>query len=295
MIVLTVLAGITASAFALLVAGLLGADISLFDTARRDQSPMLRRWGPIGLIAGLGALLVIALTDAVVGGLCVGAIIIGVPQLIEHRRAGKRELERIDAMAAFASQMAQGFGGGTGLAQTVIDASLNPPAAIYDEVNQLRNQLEASEFSTALETFATNMGTPYAAKLAANLIAAEQEHATALQQRLTRIAEGAQETAAISRLVRRERSQQSFQVKAITVILGCVVAGMLLSSPQIAKIFNDQIVGEMRFALIAGLALAAWLISERLDENVALEEFTLRTENAFVAPNDDNVARGYIQ
>ncbi len=279
MILLTLLAAATGSALCLFVSGLLGADISFWESFTRPTgtSSAPSRL-PTAMIAAVAAVLVIVLSGAIVAGLSVGAVVYGLPQLIEHRRAGKLELDRIDAMATFASQMAQGFGGGTGLAKTVIEASVHPPEAIRDEVTQLRAQLEASEFSTALESFAFNMGTPYAAKLAANLIAAEQEHATALQQRLIRIADGAQETAAISRLVRRERSQQSFQVKAITVVLGLVVAGVLLTSPEIVEIFSGSLTGELKFAIVAGSALVAWIISERLDENVALEEFTLRTD-----------------
>lgn len=279
MIVLAIIGFVLGGSISLFVSVLVGTDFRAPSNMRWLSSGYRwRTWLPVAVVSLVVAVVAIALSGAVVAGLSLGAVVVGVPRLVDHRRAGRVELERIDAMAVFASQMAQGFGGGAGLAKTVIDASIHPPLAIYDEVVKLRAALEAGSFADALHTFADDVGTPHAAKLAANLIAAEQENATALQARLVRIAKGAQETAAVSRLVRRERRQQAIQVPIITMILGAVVAFVLFTSPDIASVFSGSVTGELKFAFIAGLVLTAWFVSARLDENVALEEFTLRSE-----------------
>jgi len=218
---------------------------------------MLRR---IGLCAGAGVaagLFTGWIVGAVLGFLAAWVL----PGLLGKDNAGAKDLEKIEAIAAFAELLRDTLAAAAGLEQSIMACAPAAPAAIAEPVAALAARVRAgARLDTALRAFADDLADPTADLIVAALILASRRQARQLADLLSELASTARDQAALRMRTAADRARTRTSVRVITGAVLAMAGGLiLLNRPYLAPYSTPQ--GQLVLLMIAGLfAVAfAWL------------------------------------
>jgi len=149
-------------------------------TARRRTSRLPRPTQVAGLAVSLAGALIVAAVVGIatgwpVGGLLAAVGVLTLPPVLGPDRAQKRTVARIEAIAAWAEDLAGTLGGAAGIEQAIVKTAQVPPPEIRGELLALAAAIGAGiRLPVALRAFAADLADPTADLVVNTLLQASQ-------------------------------------------------------------------------------------------------------------------------
>ena len=219
-----------------------------------DAGHLARRIGP----AVLAVFAVWALSGWPAAGLAVGAIVLMIPLFVDAARARRRQIDRADALAAWADMLRDTIAAHAGLQQAIVSTALVAPSPIRTEVRRLASRSGRMPLAAAVRQFAADLADPVADKIAAALMIADQHQAQNLPQLLGEIATSTRQQASMRQRVETSRAKTYASSRSMVVITGVMVVALAVMSPKFMEPY-DTAVGQLVLALVGALfAGAVW-------------------------------------
>ncbi|MFY1674038.1 type II secretion system F family protein [Plantactinospora sp. WMMB334] len=258
--------------FALLAAGVGLALLLLVDGLRgrpeRRRAPRAARRAGLGLavvrlagVVGVAAV-VGAVTRWPVAALLAGVAVYALPAVIGPDRAQKRNLARVEAIAAWAENLSGTLRSAAGLEQTIVETAAVAPAEIRDELATLAAAPRAGiRLPQALRTFAEELADPTADLVANVLLQAAEHEARDISGSLSGVGRSARRQASARLRIATGRVRIRTSVRIIvTVVLGSAV-GLVMFARDFLQPYDSPF-GQVVLAVIgAGFAgCLLWMV-----------------------------------
>ena len=258
--------------FALVAAGI-GLALLLLASGLRPQpkhpkGPRSGRHRSLGLSATrLATVLVVAAAAGAATGWPVAAILAGIaaytlPAVIGPDRAHKRNLAKVEAIAAWAENLSGTLRSAAGLEQTIVETAAVAPAEIRDELTALGSASRAGiRLPQALHTFARNMADPTADLVANVLLQAAEQEARDIAGSLSGVGRSARRQASARLRIATGRARTRTSVRIIiTVVLGSAV-GLVMFARDFLQPYDSPF-GQLILAVLgAGFAgCLLWMV-----------------------------------
>jgi tight adherence protein B len=265
-----------------MIAGLLGAlcavGVVTFLVAMRPVAPSeapVRRDGKratqvmssrfehftLRLAIGLtGAVVIGALTRWPMAALLCGVAGFLAPSMLGGQAARKAQLDRIEAVAAWAEMLRDTMASSGGLEQSIIATAGVAPLPIRREVLRLAARLERDRLAPALREFAEEIDDPAGDLVVAALVLAADKSPKRLGDLLGRLAQSARAEVNMRLRVEASRARTRTSVRVITVFTVLFAVGLLVFNRDYLEPY-DKAVGQLVLGLI-GLCFAGaflWL------------------------------------
>lgn len=191
-------------------------------------------------------------------GLAVAAIALMVPLFFDAARRRREQVERADALAAWADMLRDTIVAHAGLQQAIVTTAQVAPAAIRPRVRTLAVRSGRMPLADALRQFAVEMADPVADKIVAAIVIADQHQAQHLPQLLGEIAETTRQQASMRQRVETSRAKTYASSRSMILITAAMVVVLAVGSPEFMEPYDTgwgQIVLGIAGALFAG---AVW-------------------------------------
>jgi len=229
------------------------------------------------LALALGAAVVVgALTRWPMAALLCGIAGFMAPSLTGGQATRKAQLDRIEAVAAWAEMLRDTMAGSGGLEQSIIATAGVAPLPIRREVVSLAARLERDRLAPALRELAEEIDDPAGDLVVAALLLAADKSPKRLGDLLGRLAQSARAEVTMRLRVESSRARTRTSVRVITIFTTAFALGLVLFNRDYLDPY-DSPVGQLMLGLI-GLCFAGafyWLArSFRYDS----ERRFLRTE-----------------
>jgi tight adherence protein B len=258
----------------LVVLGLLGRPV--FGSVGRHRASGLspRAVGLVasGVAAGLAAY---GLTGWLAGGVLVAVGAVAAPRLWSGRADHRREIARVEAIAAWAEMLRDTMAGAAALEQAIVATGPIAPDPIAGPVARLAVRLEIEPLPVALRRFADEVDHPTCDFVVAALIIAAEKEARELGPLLGQLALCARDEAKMRTRIWIERAKTRTSVK---VIAGCVLVfagGLLLFSRSYLEPYDSP--GGQAVLLVIGALFAVSLVGmERMARIELPDRFVAR-------------------
>lgn len=178
----------------------------------------------IAVVAALAAWL---LTDWLVVGLIVVALVMGLPWLLAPAGRINNRIEQLDALADWTRRLSDVLLLGVGLEQALITSRKTAPAALATEIGDLAARLRTGwRPEDALRAFADELADSTADKVAAALILRAADRGPGLAAALTDLADAVREEVRQRRQIEADRAKPRTTVRWLTYITtALIVAG----------------------------------------------------------------------
>jgi tight adherence protein B len=229
------------------------------------------------LALGLFAAVVVgAVTRWPMAALMFGAAGCMAPSLIGGGAARKTQLDRVEAMAAWAEMLRDTMAGAGGLEQSILATAAVAPPAIRPEVVRLAARLERERLAPSLREFADELDHPTGDLVVAALLLAADKSPRKLGDLLGRLATSARADVNMRLRVEAGRARTRTSVRIITGFTTAFAAFLLLFNRSYLEPY-DTAIGQAILGLI-GVCFAAayfWLSRAFAYDR---EERLLRTE-----------------
>lgn len=257
--------------FALLGAGVALAVLLLASGLRpRPKQPRTRRARreSLGISAvRLAGVLTIAAIVGVATQWPVAAILAGLaaytlPAVIGPDRAHKRDLARIEAVAAWAENLSGTLRSAAGLEQTIVETAAVAPADIRDELVTLGAAPRAGiRLPQALRAFATRMADPTADLVANVLLQAAEHEARDIAGSLAGVGRAARRQASARLRIATGRTRTRTSVRIIITVVLLSVVGLVTFARDFLSPY-DSALGQLILAVLgAGFAgCLLWMV-----------------------------------
>ena len=238
------------------VAGWLGVIPRSRPEPERRPLPLAR----IATAAGIGVL-VGALTGWPVGALLAAGMAWSAPRLLGGRTAGRSNVARTEAVAAWAEMLRDTMAGAAGLEQAIEATAPVAPPAIRVEVAALVARLDRQPLSHALRVFADDLADPTADLVVASLVLAADRHARRLGDLLTALATAAREEAAMRLRVEAGRARTRTAVRVVVSTTLVMAVGLSILNRGYLHPY-DNATGQLVLLVVGGCFAAAfaWLV-----------------------------------
>jgi Flp pilus assembly protein TadB len=194
----------------------------------------------------------------------VAAVLAGIaaytlPAVIGPDRAHKRDLARVEAVAAWAENLSGTLRSAAGLEQTIVETAAVAPAEIRDELIALGAAPRAGiRLPQALRGFARDMADPTADLVANVLLQAAEHEARDISGSLAGVGRAARRQASARLRIATGRARTRTSVRIIiTVVLGSVVGLVLFARDFLSP--YDTALGQLILAVL-GAGFAACLL-----------------------------------
>jgi tight adherence protein B len=213
------------------------------------------------LALGLFAAVVVgAVTRWPMAALMFGTAGFMAPSLIGGGAARKTQLDRVEAMAAWAEMLRDTMAGAGGLEQSILATAAVAPPAIRPEVVRLAARLERERLAPSLREFADEINDPAGDLVVAALLLAADKSPKRLGDLLGRLAQSARAEVNMRLRVEASRARTRTSVRVITVFTVLFAVGLLVFNRDYLEPY-DKAVGQLVLGLI-GLCFAGaflWL------------------------------------
>lgn len=252
-----------------MVVGVLGAGVGLGawlvlpgwrGTATGHQPP---RWprGWDGRRLGIAAVAAVAggvVTEWVVGAVLVGMAVWSLPRLLAPAKQNARQLERVEAVAAWTELMRDTLAAAAGLEQAILASAPIAPKPIQAEVNALAARLETGHrLAPSLRLFADDLADPTADLVISALQLAATQQARHVGELLGSLAVAARELVSMRQRVEASRARTWAGVRLITGTTCVFVGGLIVLNRDYVSAY-DTGVGQLALLAIGGLFVAGF-------------------------------------
>lgn len=224
------------------------------DAAMRRRT----RWAAAGVI-GLGVWL---FSGVFIGGVLIGAAVVGVPWLLSPTKNASVRIDKLEALGEWTQRLSDVLRLGMGLEQAMIASRRGAPADLEQEITDLADRLQVGwRPAEALESFADALDDVTADKVLASLMLCASDRGPGLAQALEDLSEAVREEVAKRRQIEADRAKPRTTVRWMTIITLCVVAAGFLVPSYTAP--YSTLLGQLVLGLlVAGFAgVLAWMRS----------------------------------
>jgi hypothetical protein len=285
----TLIAGLLGALFAL---GLVTFVVALRPVAEDATPPRRRSSGPsardrfenfaLRLALGVTAAVVIgALTRWPMAALLLGVGGFMAPSLLGGEARRRAQLERIEAIAAWAEMLRDTMAGSGGLEQSIVATAGVAPRAIRSEVLRLAARLERDRLTPALYGFADEIDDPSGDLVVAALILAADKSPKRLGDLLGRLATFARAEVNMRLRVEAGRARTRTSVKVTTVATAAFAVFLLVFNREYLDPY-DSALGQAVLAFI-GLCFGTAYVWLARSLRIESDERFLRAAEAEVA------------
>jgi tight adherence protein B len=227
---------------------------------KRAAESLTSRFEHFTLRLALGvasAVIIGALTRWPMAALLCGVAGFMAPSMLGGQAARKAQLDRIEAVAAWAEMLRDTMAGSGGLEQSIVAPPGVAPLPIKREVLRLAARLERDRLAPALREFAEEIDDPAGDLVVAALVLAADKSPKRLGDLLGRLAQSARAEVNMRLRVEASRARTRTSVRVITVLFA---VGLLVFNRDYLEPY-DKAVGQLVLGLI-GLCFAGaflWL------------------------------------
>ncbi|WP_406359447.1 type II secretion system F family protein [Streptomyces sp. NBC_00715] len=167
-----------------------------------------------------------------VGGLLLGAGVVGVPWLISPAQLAQDRIGQLEGLSEWTQRLAGLLRLGMGLEQAMITSRQGAPEELTGQIINLSDRLRLGwRPQEALRAFADELGDVTADKVVAALILSVNDRGPGLAQALEDLAGTVREEVAKKRAIEADRAKPRTTVRWMTIItVGVVVAGFFVPS-----------------------------------------------------------------
>ncbi len=221
----------------------------------RIDSDTWRFFG-LGIAAGL---LVLAVTRWPAAGVATLGLVVLWPKLFGGAAAGRRELEKIEAIATWTESLRDTAAAAAGLEQAIPATVSSAPAVLRGPLEDLSARLAGRvPLPEALALFADELGDPAGDMVVAALSLNARQRAGGLQRILTALATSSRAELEMRRTVEHERRALRGQAHRIAgLVLGFVLLQALFARGWVAPYSTPA--GQLALTVFIGIFLAAFL------------------------------------
>ncbi|MFE2533716.1 type II secretion system F family protein [Streptomyces sp. NPDC059371] len=229
--------------------GLIGVVVGVVGTAAPRQAPLRRHWQALRsaknrseearlrqrtlMVAAVVVFVAVWLaTGNFVGGLLLGAAVIGVPWLISPAQAAQERIGALEGLGEWTQRLAGLLRLGMGLEQAMMTSRQGAPEELASQIVNLSDRLRLGwRPEAALRAFADELDDVTADKVVAALILSAGDRGPGLAQALEDLSGTVREEVAKKRAIEADRAKPRTTVRWMTVItVGVVVAGFFVPS-----------------------------------------------------------------
>lgn len=218
------------------------------------------------LAAAAAGLVVAVLTGWPVGGLLAAVAALTLPQALGPDRAGQRRQAVMEAVAAWAEDLAGTMRAARGLDQAVMQTAATAPTALAVPLSALAAQLRAGvPLQRALSGFADELADPTVDLIVAVLLYAATRPARDIATSLDAVAVTVRRQAAARMRIAAARARSRSAARIVTTIIVTVVVGtQLLAGDFLAGYASVE--GQIRLALLGAGAAGCLYWMHRLSQ-----------------------------
>ncbi|MFD6549704.1 type II secretion system F family protein [Streptomyces sp. NPDC058398] len=231
-----------------LVAGLIGVVAGVVGTTAARRAPGRRRWPArhqglqsedarlrrrtLAAAASVVFVVVWLVSGNFVGGVLLGAAVVGVPWLISPGQLAKERIGQLEGLSEWTQRLAGLLRLGMGLEQAMITSRQGAPEELAGQITNLSDRLRLGwRPQEALRAFAGELDDVTADKVVAALVLSVNERGPGLAQALEDLAGTVREEVAKKRAIEADRAKPRTTVRWMTIItVGVVVAGFFVPS-----------------------------------------------------------------
>lgn len=251
--------------FALLGAGI-GVAILIAVSRARPRfrlGPERRAWSGLPAVRVAGVLVAAAAVGAAtrwpVGAVLAGAGAWALPALLGPDREQRSRLERLDAVAAWAEDLAGTLRAADGVEQAVLHTAVTAPGALREPLGALAAALRAGvRLPAALRAFAADVADPTCDLVVAVLILATQYQAREVAAALSGIGRTARRHAAGRMRVAVGRARVRTQIRIVVGVILATTALVVVLLPGVVHPYASPL-GQLVLAVL-GAAFAGVLV-----------------------------------
>ena len=248
---------------------------------RRGPSPSKRPWRPRfarssrqdlllrTALALVGGLAVALLTGWLAASLLSAALGAFGPTLFGGRAERRRQLERIEAVAAWTEMLRDVSASGAGIQEAIAATVPVAPEPIRPQLEFLAVRLERDRLVPALRRFADDLGDPLADLVVAALITASAEQTRRFGELLSSLASAIREHAAKRLRIESGRARVRATAQAVAGIAVASAAGFVAFDRGFLAPY-DSLLGQLVLLLIGGCFVGAFYLLVRLGRAVSL-------------------------
>ncbi|MER5563778.1 type II secretion system F family protein [Streptomyces sp. NPDC002506] len=210
-----------------------------------------QRWRHLVATAVIVALGVWAWTGWPVHGLLAGAVVLGVPYILNPGTAAQLRIERLEAIAQWLNHLAGVHTAGISLSQTVQASARSAPGPIAPHVHRLAERLRAGmDAHTAFAYFADELGDG----VVDHVVLLLQSHAVykgeGLADALEALALNIDQQAKDARDVEADRSKTRKSARIVSLVVFCVLLGCMLNKAWAG--WYQSPIGQIALAVLGG-------------------------------------------
>ncbi|MEU6610261.1 type II secretion system F family protein [Streptomyces shenzhenensis] len=231
------------------VGGLIGVTSGVVGTTAPRRAPLRQRWQALHrgknqsedvrlrrrtlIVAAVVVFVTVWLISGnFVGGLLLGAAVIGVPWLITPAQMAHERIGQLEALSEWTQRLAGLLRLGMGLEQAMITSRQGAPEELAPQIINLSDRLRLGwRPEAALRAFAEELDDVTSDKVTAALILSAGDRGPGLAQALEDLSGTVREEVARKRAIEADRAKPRTTVRWMTIItVGIVVAGFFVPS-----------------------------------------------------------------
>ena len=198
-----------------------------------------------------------------VAAIAAGAMGWWAPTWYRSRGSYERELELVEAIAAWTEQVRDTLSAANGLEHALGATAPLAPAPIAGAVDRLAARFDYERLPDALRRFADDIDHPMADFVVAALVIAAEKEARDLGALLGHLAEAARDEARMRTRVWVGRARSRSAVRIIAIVVVSMVLGLLaFNRPYLSP--YDSAGGQLMLGAIIAVFLASFVAMERL-------------------------------
>ena len=256
---------------------------------RSSFDPRGTRQLGIALVAGLAALLI---TRWALAGVAAAVVVVLWPRLFGGGRAGRRQLEKVEALAAWTESLRDTATAAAGLEQAIPATVGAAHALLLAPVRDLAARLDGRvPLPEALARFADDVDDPAADMVVAALSLNARQRAGGLERILTSLAASSRTELEMRRKVEHERRALRRQAQRIALaVLGFIVLQALFARGWVEP--YSTLLGQLVLMVLAAIFIGAFVRMRSLsDGEVEARFLTSPRELTEIASYKPHLAR----
>jgi Flp pilus assembly protein TadB len=216
-----------------------------------------------------------AVTGWVAGAILAGAAAWVVPAVVRGQRRYQAEVDKVEAVAAWAEILRDTMAGASGLEQAISTSATVAPEPIAPAVTALAVRLDHLRLAPALRAFADDVDHPACDFVVAGLLTAAEHQARELGPLLTQLARCARDEAEMRLRVWAGRARARTSVKVISASVGLFATGLVVFDRSYLEPY-DAPAGQATLLVIGAIFAGAVLAMGRMGRIDVPERFVGR-------------------